>query len=201
MYSFCSHAQKQIEHYENGNIKSEQTTKDGHSVGKAIFYYESGKRKTEARYDNNGVLIGYTQWHEDGTQIIDRDLIAEQLKKGKTDLSKITWTKSGGISVSFIDSGAGNLPSIGNTINLNYIGYFKNGLQFDNSYDSYSPLQFEVGNNTMLASFADGIIKFKKGQKGYIKIPPELAFGDKPSGNIPANSTLIYYIEVIDIRK
>lgn len=113
---------------------------------------------------------------------------------------EVAWDITDSISISYSGAGLGNHPSKGDTITLHYIGYFENGEQFDNSFDRQEPLSFTVGSNYLLKAFAKAIGTFKQGQQGYIKIPPQYGYGDKPAGNIPANSTLIYFVDVINVK-
>ena len=128
LLTFSSLAQKRSQHYDNGNLKVEEELKDGHSIGKTTYFYETGNKKTEVRYDNEGVMIGFTQWDETGKTTVDRDLLAEQKAKGRTNLSKIKWTTDNKIDFDFINEVNGKLPTKGDTVSLNYIGYFKNGI-------------------------------------------------------------------------
>jgi FKBP-type peptidyl-prolyl cis-trans isomerase len=200
LLTFNCLAQKHIDYYENGNKKYQETKKDGLFIAKRIWWYESGQKKSQAYYDKNGILIGIKQWDESGNLTSNDNFKKQQKKAGKTDLSKIEWKYTDKIGIYYENEGTGNLPSEGDTVVLHYIGYFDNGSQFDNSYERNEPLEFEISNNYMLTAFANSIATFKQGQKGYIRIPPELAYGDKPAGNIPPNSTLTYFVEIIEIK-
>ncbi len=200
VYTALALAQRETLYFENGNKKYEEEKKDGHFVGKRIWWYENGEKKSAGYYNKQGVLIRSKQWDSTGTLIIDHDFKKWQNEKGKTDLSHVNWDVVDSICISYTGVGLGNQPSKGDTVTLHYIGYFENGEQFDNSFDRQEPLSFTVGSNYLLKSFAKAIATFKRGQQGYIKIPPQYAYGNKPSGNIPANSTLVYFVDIINIR-
>lgn len=193
-------AQKHVDYFDNGQKKYQENKKDGHFIGKRIWWYDNGQKKSEASYDKEGVLVANKQWSKDGKLTLYDNYKEQQREAGKTDLSHIEWKYTDKIGFDYENEGTENLPSHGDTIIINYIGYFDNGEQFDNSYNRDQPLEFIIGNNYMLPSFANSVAKFKEGQKGYIKIPPELGYGDKPMGNIPANSTLIYFVEIIEVK-
>ena len=84
----------------------------------------------------------------------------------------------------------------GDSVKVDYIGYFESGSQFDNSFLGNHTLNLKVGSGEFLLSFYEGLKMFRKGEHGYIKISPVLAYGDDPFANIPPNSTLIYYVEL-----
>lgn len=164
---------------------------------KHIDYFDNGSKRYQAYYDKNGILVKNKRWDKHNRLISKNNF--KSLQK-KVRLSKIKWIYNNKIGIHFENKGSGSLPSEGDTLVLHYIGYFDDGEQFDNSFERDSPLEFELGNNYMLVSFSNSVSKFKEGQKGFIKIPSELGYGDKPTGNIPPNSTLIYFVEILKIK-
>lgn len=75
------------------------------------------------------------------------------------------------------------------------------GKVFDSSIPRGAPLEFAVGNGQVIKGWDVGICKLQKGQKGKITCPPDYAYGAREiPGVIPANSTLIFEVEVIDFQ-
>ena len=84
-------------------------------------------------------------------------------------------------------------------VKVNYKGTLENGIEFDSSYKRNQPFIFQIGLRQVIPGWEIGLKGMKIGGKRTIKIPPNLAYGDKGAGNlIPPNSTLIFEIEIID---
>lgn len=189
-------AQNETSYYENGNIKSEWKTDTIKHLKINYFYFETGELKSQGIFDLDGVLKDYFHFSQNGDTIV-RSHIPEFNAQPKKDLSKIEWkTTDSGIGYFFETKGNGEKLKTGEIAKVWYIGYFEDGGQFDNSDITGTILNVEIGKGKYLKSFEEGISLFKKGQKGYIKIPSELGYGNKPAGNIPPNSVLIYEIEI-----
>ena len=103
----------------------------------------------------------------------------------------------------YLDTKEGTGPSaqFGQTVTLDYIGKLENGTVFENSYQQKRPISFKLGDEEIIKGWNQGIINMKKGGKRILVIPPELGYGSRAVGNsIPANSTLIFEVELIDIK-
>lgn len=96
--------------------------------------------------------------------------------------------------------GEGNAVEEGDTVSVHYIGTLQNGQQFDNSYTRGEPFTFTVGNNQVIEGWEQGLIGMQKGGQRILVIPPELAYKNQTVGPIPANSTLVFAIELVDIK-
>lgn len=96
--------------------------------------------------------------------------------------------------------GAGPSVKEGDTVSVNYIGTLTDGEQFDNSYLRGEPFQFTVGEGKVIAGWEEGIIGMKAGGQRILVIPAEMAYGDRAIGPIPANSPLVFAIELMAIK-
>jgi peptidylprolyl isomerase len=103
--------------------------------------------------------------------------------------------------------GSGPTPQTGQTVFVQYTGTLTNGTKFDSSYDRKGPdgkpdpLKFKLGTHAVIAGWDEGISTMKKGGKRHLEIPANLAYGDRAVGGvIPANSTLIFDVELVDIQ-
>lgn len=97
----------------------------------------------------------------------------------------------------FISSqGDGEYPSSSSSIRAIYKGYFLDGTVFDQS--SASGISFSL--NQVIKGFQEGFQLFKLGGVGKLIIPPSLGYGDKDFGTIPANSVLVFDIELLEIN-
>ena len=85
-------------------------------------------------------------------------------------------------------------------VQIEYTGLFVNGEVFDTNVGKDKPLVVQIGMREVIPGFEQGIIGTNKGTIRKIKIPPELAYGKKGSGNIiPPNADLIFEFKIIDV--
>ena len=85
-------------------------------------------------------------------------------------------------------------------VQLEYTGSFENGKVFDTNIGKDRPLVVQIGMKEVIPGFERGIIGTTKGTKRKIKIPAELAYGEKGGGDvIPPNTDLIFEFEIIDV--
>jgi peptidylprolyl isomerase len=90
----------------------------------------------------------------------------------------------------------------GRTRALTDSGYLlETGKKFDSSYDRGKPLPFAVGTGQVIRGWDEGLLTMKVGGKRMLVIPAKLAYGSKPVGGglIPANSDLVFYVELVTI--
>ncbi len=92
--------------------------------------------------------------------------------------------------------GIGPNPVQSSTVTVSYKGYLTNGSVFDQS--NSSGISFSL--NSVIKGWQEGIPLFKQGGKGKLIIPSALAYGSQSVGGIPANSVLIFDIELIAVR-
>ena len=85
-------------------------------------------------------------------------------------------------------------------VQVEYTGSFENGEVFDTNIGKDRPLVVQMGMKEVIPGFEQGIIGTTKGTKRKIKIPAELAYGEKGGGDvIPPNTDLIFEFEIIDV--
>lgn len=105
------------------------------------------------------------------------------------------------VEISDIVIGKGAEVKNGSVVSVNYTGTFENGIKFDSSYDSKTPLQFQVGARQLIPGFENGVMGMKVGGKRQITIPPELGYGvEGRPPIIPPNSTLIFTVELMEVK-
>lgn len=84
------------------------------------------------------------------------------------------------------------------SVTIHYKGKLLNGNEFDNSYDRKQVFKFVVGKKQVIEGLDKGIQHFYVGDKCTLIIPSNLGYGDKEVGKIPANSVLIFEMEIIE---
>jgi len=100
-----------------------------------------------------------------------------------------------------IDSqGKGAKPANGDIVKVHYLGTLQDGTKFDSSYDRNEPIEFELGVGRVIKGWDEGIALLNKGTKATFIIPPEIGYGNRQVGSIPANSTLTFEVELVDFK-
>jgi FKBP-type peptidyl-prolyl cis-trans isomerase len=93
--------------------------------------------------------------------------------------------------------GTGKAINYFDTVAVNYKGYLLNGEVFD---QSKQPFTFIDGAQQVIPGWDQGITLFHQGGKGKLIIPSYLGYGDRESNGIPANSVLVFDIEVVNVK-
>lgn len=97
--------------------------------------------------------------------------------------------------------GAGTVVAKGDTVTLHYSGYvWADGTKFDSSWDAKQPATFTFSDGALIQGFLDGVIGQKVGSQIVVVIPPSLGYKDVAQGSIPANSTLVFVIDILGIK-
>jgi len=110
-------------------------------------------------------------------------------------------TTTQGVLYHDITVGTGNLTQPGRLLTVHYTGWLSTGPKFDSSLDRKETFQFVLGAGRVIPGWEEGISGMRVGGHRQLIIPPELAYGESGSGTvIPPNATLIFEIELIDIR-
>ena len=109
-------------------------------------------------------------------------------------------TTASGLQYVITQRGTGALPQSGQVVIYHYRGTFLDGKVFDSSIDRKEPFAFTFGRKQVIKGVEEAFEHFRVGDKGTIIVPPQLAYGDKQRGTIPANSTLRFDMEVLDIK-
>lgn len=97
--------------------------------------------------------------------------------------------------------GAGEGAADGNTVAVHYTGTLMNGTKFDSSLDRGQPFSVTLGAGSVIPGWEQGLLGMRKAGKRKLTIPPHLAYGARGIGGvIPPNATLVFEIELIEIR-
>ena len=106
-------------------------------------------------------------------------------------------TTESGLSYKVVAPGTGANVTDTDVVKVHYTGKLINGEVFDSSVDRGEPADFSVGQ--VVPGFGEGLKLMKKGAKYTLYIPAALAYGNNSVGTIPAGSTLIFDVEVLDV--
>tara|TARA_Y100001936_G_scaffold242858_1_gene280814 strand:- start:547 stop:945 length:399 start_codon:yes stop_codon:yes gene_type:complete len=115
--------------------------------------------------------------------------------------SKEKQTMSNGLVIEDIKIGDGQEVEKFNIVTVNYTGLLEDGTKFDSSLNpGRTPFRFTVGAGQVIKGWDEGLIGMKVGGKRKLTIPPDLGYGSRDNGPIPANSTLIFEIDLLGIE-
>ncbi len=96
--------------------------------------------------------------------------------------------------------GTGPAVQAGDNISIHYHGTLEDGTVFDSSVDRGTPFETQIGVGMLIQGWDQGIPGMQVGGKRRLTIPADLAYGNQAIGNIPAGSTLIFDVELLEIQ-
>lgn len=97
--------------------------------------------------------------------------------------------------------GQGQVASVGDTVTVHYVGELQNGKVFDSSLDRGQPFTFTLGAGQVIRGWDEGLVGMQVGGKRRLTIAPDYAYGSQAVGPIPANSTLIFEVQLLGVVK
>jgi FKBP-type peptidyl-prolyl cis-trans isomerase len=100
-----------------------------------------------------------------------------------------------------IKVGAGAVAQAGQHVKVDYTGWLTNGKKFDSSVGTGKPFDFLLGGGQVIKGWDEGVAGMKVGGKRQLRIPPDLAYGEKGyPGVIPPSSTLVFDVQLVDVK-
>ena len=127
---------------------------------------------------------------------LEEDSLANYIAKKNI---KVKPTESG---LYFIEQkkGTGAQATNGRMVKVNYTGMFLDDSKFDSSLDKGKPLEFQLGGGQVIPAWEETIMKMKVGGKAHIIVPSKLAYRERGNGPIAPFTTLVFDIELIDVK-
>lgn len=99
-----------------------------------------------------------------------------------------------------IQEGTGKAAVKGALLLCHYTGTLEDGTKFDSSYDHGRPFQFVIGSKRVIQGWDIGLMGMKEGGKRKLFVPAHLGYGEREKPRIPANSNLIFEVELLEVR-
>ena len=107
-------------------------------------------------------------------------------------------TTETGLSYGVLRQGEGaEVADRGEAVLVHYTGWLEDGTRFDSSRDKANPFSFPLGQGRVIKGWEQGVEGMRTGEKRLLHIPAELAYGARERGLIPANSPLIFEVELL----
>jgi FKBP-type peptidyl-prolyl cis-trans isomerase len=105
-----------------------------------------------------------------------------------------------GVYVRDLTAGTGAEAVSGGQVAIHYVGKLADGKQFDANGPNDSPFVFRINAGEVVPGFDEGVLGMKVGGQRQVIIPPALGYGARDNGPIPANSILVFTIELVRVQ-
>ncbi|KAJ9477148.1 FK506-binding nuclear protein [Pseudozyma hubeiensis] len=114
--------------------------------------------------------------------------------------SKMTTTKlPSGLVIEEKSAGSGPPCKSGQKVGMRYVGKLQNGKVFDQC-TSGKPFYFKLGKGEVIKGWDEGVKGMRVGAERRLTCPPKLAYGNQKIPGIPANSTLVFDVKLVEIK-
>ena len=143
-------------------------------------------------YGGLGVLTLLTLFVSCGGEQSSEDYLSENARRPEVE------TTESGLQYEVLEEGSGAKPGARDRVTVHYKGELLDGTVFDSSYDRGEPISFAL--NQVIKGWTEGLQLMPIGSKYKFTIPSELGYGSRGQGPIPANSVLIFQVELLGIE-
>lgn len=152
----------------------------------------SGKKEAKTDEEMTHAATHETEAHEQQVDVPNDGTMP--------DLSGITWMDGPeGMKYHVLTDGNGAQPQTGQKVEMHYSVWFEDGKLLDSSRQRNSTYTFTLGNREVIRGWDIGVALMHQGDRWLLKLPPNLAYGERGRPGVPPNSTLIFDVEVVSI--
>jgi peptidylprolyl isomerase len=137
-----------------------------------------------------------------------QELAAEaEAKRKEAEEAKVAEVAEGaeklesGLMIKVKTQGDGPKPQVGQVVRVHYAGFLLDGSKFDSSFDRNDPIEIPIGVGRVIPGWDEGIMQLNVGTTATLIIPSQLGYGAQGAGGvIPPNATLIFDVELLEIK-
>jgi peptidylprolyl isomerase len=117
---------------------------------------------------------------------------------GKPSMTKSSAAAPTTLVVQPLIQGSGPVVAKGQTVVVHYSGWLWDGTQFDSSWDRGTPFPVQnIGQAQVIDGWNEGLVGQKVGSQVLLVVPPDKGYGSTANGSIPANSTLVFVVDIL----
>ena len=173
---------------------------------------------TEALTGQNvGARVLFAAPSQEGSTIMAIDVVDAKAARAEgtavtpaPGLPTVTLAENGAPSITPVDAepptelvvqplieGTGPEVASGQNVTFQYSGWLWDGTPFDSSWEKGQPFTTTIGTGSVIEGWDQGLVGQKVGSQVLLVIPPGLGYGDAEQGAIPANSTLVFVVDIL----
>jgi FKBP-type peptidyl-prolyl cis-trans isomerase len=105
----------------------------------------------------------------------------------------------GGVLIHDLVVGEGDSVTTGRTVSVRYAGWLHDGTEFDSNLED-APISFQVGRGDVIEGWDIGLVGMRAGGRRQLIVPPRLGYGEEGIGPIPPYATLVFVVELLEVR-
>ena len=109
-------------------------------------------------------------------------------------------TTPSGLKYQDLVLGDGAVAEPGKTVSVHYTGWLTDNTKFDSSLDRGQPFEFILGQGQVIRGWDEGVKGMRVHGKRRLTIPSDLGYGPRGMGPIPPNATLLFEVELLDVK-
>jgi FKBP-type peptidyl-prolyl cis-trans isomerase len=106
----------------------------------------------------------------------------------------------GGVYLRDLREGEGQPARTGQRVRVYYVTWLPDGTQVEGLAPPAAPLEFELGAREVIRGWDEAVVGMRRGGQRQLVVPPRLAYGSRAVGGIPRNSTLVFIVELAEVR-
>lgn len=135
------------------------------------------------------------------TLVMEMTLVSVIAAPKQTEVDPADYeTTDSGLQYYDIEVGDGAAPEVGQTAVVHYSGWLEDGTLFDSSVQRGEPFEFPLGQGAVIPGWDEGVASMQVGGTRQLRIPSELGYGETGGGPIPPGATLIFDIELLEVK-